>query len=326
MYLKKIGILEKDGFSKKALDRLRRYYEVLVYDNNEPIEEFIADKYALFVRLAYQINDALIEKSACLRYICSPTTGLNHISVSSSEIEIISLKGEFEFLSSIRATPEHIMGLTFSLLRNYKFAFRSKENSSWDRNLYRGYEIYNSSVGIIGCGRIGTLLCEFFLAFGGKVHVFEVDERRRNILKNKNVELHDCIEDVILSSDIVILCVSYEPQNKKMINKKHFELLGGKYFINASRGELVDENDMLDFLKTGDYKGVALDVFANETGDMGIYKKLLETTSNKNVIITPHIGGATFTSMHRTEEFIAEKLIKIDGQKRLKEGKLRYGI
>ena len=313
MDLKKVGILEKDNFSYEAIERLSKFYDVYFYDANKSLKSFIEDKYALFVRLAHQIDDELITNATSLRYICSPTTGLNHISVSSPDIGIVSLKGEYEFLSTIRATPEHIMGLTFSLLRNYKFAFRSTENVEWNRDTYRGYEIYNRDIGIIGYGRIGKLLCGFFQAFGAKLHVYEIDKERCSGVCGHSVVFHNSIEELIQTSSIVILCVNYEPQNKEMISKKHFDLLNGKYFINASRGELVNENDFLNFIENGDFLGVAADVFANETGSMDTYQKMLELAIDKNVIITPHIGGATYTSMHRTEEFIVDKLLRIDG-------------
>ena len=121
----KIGICEPDHFSEKAVTVLSSIGEVSRYGGDrdrETIKAFISDKDAIFVRLLYKIDDDLLSQADRLKYICSPTTGLNHISVS-DDYRILSLKGEYGFLSTIRATPEHVFGLSLSLLRNYKEAF-----------------------------------------------------------------------------------------------------------------------------------------------------------------------------------------------------------
>ena len=313
MDIKKVGIIEKDNFSNDALECLKKYYDVSFYDGTDSLSFFVQDKYALFVRLAHKIDDQLIKDAVGLKYICSPTTGLNHIAISSPKIQTISLKGEYNFLSTIRATPEHIMGLTFSLLRNYKFAFRTNDNEVWNRDPYRGYEIFNNDIGIIGYGRIGKLLAGFFKAFGARVYIYEDNiERCKEAQMDESLSICANIEELIQKSVVIILCANYEPKNEKMLEKRHFSMMHDKYFINAARGELINENDLIQFIEEGKFRGVALDVFANETGAMNIYKRVVEISGNKNVIITPHIGGATFTSMHRTEEFIVNKLLRID--------------
>ena len=304
----KIGICEPDHFSKRALDLLSTIGEVRCFEGDD-LPAFICDQNALFVRLKYQIDDALLQNASRLRYICSPTTGLNHISCTRPNITVLSLKGEYAFLETIRATPEHIFGLTLSLLRNYAHAFLNPQNAVFNRDPYRGYEIYGSTVGIIGLGRVGRILAGYFTAFGARVRYFDVQPKSCD-----TAEPCDSVEQLIDASDIVILCANYTPKNADMIDKKHFERMQGKYFVNAARGELVHEADLLNFLQKDWFRGVAVDVLAHETSASGFLQNLLPLVKTRNLIVTPHIGGATFSSMQRTEEFIAAKLVAAIGK------------
>lgn len=300
----KIGIVESDHFSERAIRELADIGTVSFYSDDENLSGFISDKDAIFIRLKYKIDDALIKHAKCLKYICSPTTGLNHIDISNDEIEIISLKGDYAFLSSIRATPEHVFGLSIALLRNYHSAFLSKENCDWNRDRYRGEELYGTNVGIIGLGRIGKILVRYYSAFGATVYYYDTDEQKGD---DRAIRVTS-MDALISASDIVILSINYTPENERIITKKELSLLDGKYFINASRGEIIDEHALLEYVQTGNYKGIALDVLADEADGPALLEDLLAIEHQKNVIITPHIGGATFQSMTRTEERIVEKL------------------
>ena len=306
----KIGILEPDNFSPKAISKLEEMGEVTTYQGDgskEDIKAFIADKNALFVRLKYQIDQELVGGATGLKYICSPTTGLNHISITNPDIKIVSLKGEYGFLETIRATPEHVFGLTLALLRNYASAFIKSEDQEWNRDVYRGFELYGAKIGIIGLGRIGRLLVRYFTAFDANVGYYDI-QTKDNV--PEGIVCYNSIEDLINNSDIVILEANYTPENDKMITADLLRMMKGKYFINAARGELVDEQALLEGIKDKFFKGVAVDTFANEAKEGNLEREFIKLTEGRNLIITPHIGGATYTSMMRTEEFVASKLEK----------------
>ena len=305
----KIGILEPDNFSPKAIDKLEELGEVSKYNGNgtrDDIRGFISDKDVLFVRLAYQIDEELISCASHLKYICSPTTGLNHISIGNRDIKIVSLKGEYGFLNTIRATPEHVFGLTLALLRNYKEAFIKSSEQPFDRDKYRGYELFGSKIGIIGLGRIGRLLTKYFTAFDAQVGYYDIQPKDTVL---DGVKKYESIEELIQESEIVILEANYTPENFKMINAELLWMMKGKYFINAARGELVDEKTLLEEIKKNSYRGVAVDTFANETEGDNLVDEFIKLTEGRNLIVTPHIGGATYSSMQRTEEYISNKLI-----------------
>lgn len=141
-----IGILEPKDFSKKALSALSNIGSVELFSGLE-LGNFLVNKKVLFIRLSYFVDKNFLDKAKSLKYICTPTTGLNHIDLNEckkNNIKIISLRGEYKFLSNIRATPEHTFGLVLSLLRNYKKSFLSKHNQAWDREKYKGFELYEN--------------------------------------------------------------------------------------------------------------------------------------------------------------------------------------
>jgi D-3-phosphoglycerate dehydrogenase / 2-oxoglutarate reductase len=304
-----IGILESNDFSNTAFNLLKKIGDISMYDENEnSIAEFIEDKEVLFIRLKYYLNSTNLKSAHKLKYICSPTTGHNHLDINclnENNIQLVSLKGEVDFLSNIRATPEHTFGLTLSLLRNYKFVYSENKDFS-QRDDYKGNELYKKKIGIIGYGRVGKIISKYFLAFESDIGFFDTDE---NIKNHKDVVRYENIETLITNSDIIILTASYSVENENMINKDLIALMKHKYFINTARGELIDEKYLIEKIQLDYFNGVALDVLKNETSENNLLL-LKELSKNKNIITTPHIAGATYESMYATEEFIVKKLIK----------------
>ncbi len=300
----KVGLLEPGDFSPQAIEQLSAVFAVERFTGGE-LKRFIADKTVLFVRLKYLIDDALVSNAPRLRYVCSPTTGLNHIQLAPGKIKVLSLQGDYEFLSTIRATPEHAFGLSLALLRNYRQAFLSSVNQAWERERYKGYELYQARVGIIGLGRVGRLLAKYYQTFGAVTGFYDPDP----VVDSEGCRHYATLEELISSSQIVLLCANYSEGNRGMLGERHFRLLEDRFFINIARGELLDEQALLAFIRRGRFKGVALDVLSGEVAGLPALGSLLELSQGKNVIITPHIGGATFTSMLRTEEFITTKLL-----------------
>jgi D-3-phosphoglycerate dehydrogenase len=304
-----IGILESKDFSKIAEQNLKKLGEVSYY-NEENLNNFLVDKDILFVRLKYKIDKEFLKISHKLKYLCTPTTGLNHIDLEECKkynIKVISLKGEYEFLSSIRATPEHSFGLLLALLRNYKSAFLNTTNTDWDRDKYKGFEIYGKTIGIIGMGRVGKLLSKYLEVFGASIVFIDINKVD---IDSENVHQVENLESLINLSDIIFLTASYSKENRHMIDKRAIDLMKNKFFINTSRGELIDEDYLIEKIEQNHFKGIALDVISNEVMQINKLNKFLPLTKTNNFIITPHIGGATYESMWKTEEFIVNKLIE----------------
>ncbi len=95
-----------------------------------------------------------------------------------------------------------------------------------------------------------------------------------------------------------------------LLNLKFIDLLKDKYFINTSRGELLNENYLIKKIEENHFKGIALDVISNETQKKNNLDKFISLRKNRNFILTPHIAGLTYESIHKTEEFIVRKLME----------------
>ena len=116
------------------------------------------------------------------------------------------------------------------------------------------------------------------------------------------------IDNLIDNSNIIILSASYTEDNFEFFNRDYLNMLENKYLVNTARGELIDEEYLLQKIEEDFFAGVALDVIQNEQTENN-FQRFIKLVSTRNLIITPHISGATFTSMQRTEEFIAQKLV-----------------
>jgi D-3-phosphoglycerate dehydrogenase len=307
----KIGIVEAGDFSKHALNVLESAGVVRIYEPElQPLQEFITDKHALFVRLRHYWGSELLQEAKSLSYLCTPTTGLTHIDTeytSAKKINIISLKGETEFLKTISATAEHTFGLALALLRKYGQSLLRADYFTWDRDKFKGYEMRGMNAGIIGMGRVGTQLSGYLNAFGVNVCFFD---KRDDIDAPSYAKREKSLVSLVDAADIIFLCASFEKENVKMINESLLSRMKGKYFINTSRGELVDEEALLRFVRSGLFAGVALDVFEGEPG-LTRTREFCLLTGEHNLLITPHIAGATYSSMWATEEFVADKLVRL---------------
>lgn len=307
-----IGILEPSDFSGEAMQKLRQVGKLQIY-KGEDLQVFLQNLEVLFVRLGFKLDEKILGYGTKLGYICSPTTGLNHIDLAYCRkrgIKILSLKGETKFLETIRATPEHTLGLILGLKRNYANAFLGTENRVWDRDKYKGMEIYGSRIGIIGYGRVGKILSKYLLSLGATVGFYDIEDKKHPAAIIKYLSNNDLIKH----SDTVILCASYDPERGIIIRSREVEQMKGKYFVNTARAELTDEFLLIDKAQKDHFKGIAIDVILDEQGKSNNLAAWLKVAKGRNIIITPHIGGATYSSMARTEMFMADKLVKQIGR------------
>jgi D-3-phosphoglycerate dehydrogenase len=220
---------------------------------------------------------------------------------------VLSLQGEREFLKEIRATAEHTLGLVLSLLRRLPAAARHVTNGGWSRDPFQGAELHGKTAGIVGYGRLGRIVARYLNAFGCEVLASDphVDPR----LIDPGVRLVSTNE-LLQSSHLVSLHVNLCAETKGIFGRAAFESMRqGSWFINTARGELVDEDALLDALHSGRLAGAALDVVRGEHGERSPQSPLIAyAAAHENLIITPHLGGCTAESMRKTEVFLAEKV------------------
>lgn len=302
-----IGVLEPDEFSHKALEQLATLGDVKCFPGGS-ICDFVIDKEVLFVRLRHRIDDDLLSCAPRLRVLCSPTTGLTHIDEVALEtrgISLISLRGATDFLQGIVSTPEHALMLTLALLRNLGRAMNACSRGEWDRDAHIGTDLRGKRVGVVGMGRVGRQYSAYVTSLGAQVVWSDPNDA---IEASSSFERVESTEQVLAKSDMVLLSASWR-QGALAIGHDQMALLKDKYFINVARGELIDEDTLLAMTQRGELLGVALDVLQGEphARNLEAWATLMQS---RNVILTPHLGGATFESMRLTEEFITSLLIK----------------
>jgi len=168
--------------------------------------------------------------------------------------------------------------------------------------------LFGNTVGIIGLGRVGRLVAHYCSAFGAQVFFYDTDT---SLPDDAAIKRQQTLPELIQKTNIIVLCASYEHTRKEpFISNYTLNLMKDKYFINTARGELVDEKALITHIRSNHFKGVAIDVITDETNKNNNRSALMKAAEGKNVIVTPHIAGATFESMHKTEFFIVEQLVK----------------
>jgi D-3-phosphoglycerate dehydrogenase len=306
----KIKIAECEDFNSEVLEYLNQYFSVDVSSCKPEELQFIFDEYDIFwFRLGYKIDQSLVLNSKRVKVIVSPVTGIDHIDEQACAIkgiQIVCLRGEYDFLKEVRATAEHTISLTLALMRLLGPAINDTKLGNWRRDKFRGNEIFNKKVGIVGLGRLGEITASIYHAFGCEVFYYDI----RKVYSSHARRLNTLLE--ISNCDIVSIHVDYNSQTHHLINADFFSNCNpNMFFINTSRGGIVDEESLLNALVYKKIKGAALDVIQNEF-EFNLQNPLTSYASkNNNLIITPHIGGNTVESFEKTEMFIARKIVSL---------------
>lgn len=308
-------VTESAGYSTLALQEYRRAGEVVREDITEEAASLRPQDVAvLVVRLGQFIDSAFLGRFPSLRFVVSPTTGLNHIDLETCKargIEVISLKGETAFLDSITGTSELALGLMLGLLRRIPAAHQhTTADLGWDRDLFCARMLSRMTVGIVGLGRLGRQMARMCHGLGMKILACDphVDEATFAAANATNVSL----EELAAQSDVISLHMDYHRENDGMINEAFLaHVRPGTLLVNTARGELCDEAALVAALDTGLLGGLATDVLRDEQSGAVLagHPFVQRARQGLNVIITPHIGGCCADAMRETEEFAARKLL-----------------
>jgi len=272
--------------------------------------EHIGSFHVLIVRLGHQIDRELLDAASRLQAVVTATTGLDHIDVDCATkkgIAVLSLRGETEFLRTVRATSEHTWALLLALVRRLPAAFQSVKNGEWSRDRFRGHELSGKRLGLVGFGRVARHVAQYGRAFNMHVAAFDPYASAWEDDVDRVPQLAQLLGD----SDVVSLHVPLNPETQQMIRAEAMALMRpDAVLINTSRGEIVCEQALVDVLESRRLAGAALDVLCRERDDISRRQnRLLQyARTHENLIITPHIAGATCESMANTEVFMAHKL------------------
>jgi D-3-phosphoglycerate dehydrogenase len=205
----------------------------------------------LWIRLRHRIDAAVMAAAPGLKIIVTPTTGLNHIDLAEADrrgIQVLSLRGKTEFLKNIRATAEHTLSLMLALVRHIPAAASDVNAGFWRRDPFQGTELYEKTVGLFGYGRLGKIVAKYLAAFDARVLVTDPLEPLGRI--NAAIESVPPAE-LLRQSDVVSLHVDLRDDTRGFFDATMFRAMKKcAYFINTSRGELIDEEALLERLKS----------------------------------------------------------------------------
>ncbi|MBL9213565.1 MAG: hypothetical protein JNL92_24075 [Opitutaceae bacterium] len=301
-------LAEPAGFTPEVLRTLRQWAEVeLGPVPDGGIGPALRDHDIVWIRLGHRVRATDLAGPIRCRILAVPATGLDHLDVEAcaqAGVQIAALRGEVEFLRGVRATAEHALGLALALLRRIPAAHASVLAGRWDREAFRGRELFGRVAGIVGMGRLGSIMAGYFRALGMTVAGYDPREDFPEGLARRCASL----EELFSVADVISVHVAYTPATRSLIGEAHFaRARPGCIVINTSRGGIIDQAALLAALEEGRVAGAALDVIDGEPNVGRDHPLAVYARTHDTLLLTPHLGGNTSDSLAKAEGFIAEK-------------------
>ena len=291
-------VLVREAIADAGVDLLRERFDVDV-DLESPLEE-IVDRYdAIVVRSATKITADVIERATNLKVIGRAGVGVDNVDVEAATRRGIVVANAPE--STVVSAAEHTVGLLVALARNIPQAHAALKQGRWERKSYGGIELAGKTLGVLGFGRIGQQVARRALGLGMRVVAYDpyvAAERFREL----GVERVETPEEVYDAAEFVTVHLPLTEETRRSIDADAFaRMRDGVRIVNAARGQLVDEDALLDALRSGKVAGAALDVFSSEPYS----GPLLELD---NVVVTPHLAASTDEAQDRAGVIVAEQV------------------
>ena len=291
-------VLVREPIAEAGIDILRSAFEVDV-DFDSPLAD-IVDRYdAIVIRSGTRLDEPLLARARNLRVIGRAGVGVDNVDVETATRQGILVVNAPE--STVVSAAEHTVGLMLALWRNIPQAHASLKAGRWERSRYAGQELAGKTLGILGFGRIGQQVARRALALGMRVLAFDPFVSRDRF-RELGVEGASSQADVFASSDVVSLHLPLTDETRAVVNEDTLaHAKNGIRIVNAARGELVDEEALLQALRSGKVAAAALDVFSAEPYS----GPLLELD---NVVVTPHLAASTEEAQDRAGVIVAEQV------------------
>jgi D-3-phosphoglycerate dehydrogenase / 2-oxoglutarate reductase len=297
-------VLISDALSAAAVQIFKdRGIEVDFQPNLGKDKDKLAEKIdgfdGLAIRSATKVTAKLLEKAKSLKVIGRAGIGVDNVDIPAATARGIIVMNT-PFGNSI-TTAEHAITLMLSLARQIPEADASTRAGKWEKNKFLGMEIFSKTLGIIGCGNIGSIVAD--RAIGLKMRVIAYDPylsaERALQLGVEKVEL----DELWRRADIITLHTPLTDNTRSIVNAKTLAAMKkGVRVINCARGELVDEAALCEALKSGHVAGAALDVFREEPATQSCLFGL------PNVVCTPHLGASTMEAQENVALQVAEQM------------------
>lgn len=303
---------EPENFSSECFEILNQKVSLTVESMSQYKFDEIARQYdVLLVRFNTMVNSKVMDNNSNVKTIISPTTGLDHIDLQAAKnfgVSVFSLRGERDFLDSVSGTAELAIGLMISVVRKIPTSMESVKSYLWKQHNYRGMQLRGKTLGIVGFGRLGSMVSKVALAMNMNVFVFDP------YVNHFPPYINVCrsMDELLTQSDIISLHAPLNDETKHIISDRQIEKMKQNVVIvNTARGGLINTNALLDGLKSGKIGAAALDVLEGENLVYENNHPLIDyAKKNANLIITPHIGGATNESVKQADLFLLNKFLK----------------
>ncbi|MGD8343917.1 MAG: phosphoglycerate dehydrogenase, partial [Desulfobacterales bacterium] len=277
-------------------------FEVDVNTGLEPdaLKAIIGDYDALVIRSATKVTEDLLEAAKNLKVIGRAGIGLDNV-----DIPAATKRGALVMntpTGNVITTAEHTIAMMMALTRNIPWGTATLKDGKWEKKKLQGRELYNKVLGVIGFGKIGSIVAD--RARGLKMQVIVHDPYIPAETIEKAGFEPVSVEDLYARSDYITVHVPKLKDTVGLLDKKAFDQMkDGVMIINCARGGIVSEADLNDALKSGKVAGAALDVF--ETEPPGVCP-LFEID---RVICTPHLGASTLEAQTNVAVMVAEQII-----------------
>ena len=291
-------VLIREPIAEAGIEFLRERFEVDVEPNGD-LAERIGGYDAIVIRSATKLTADVLERADRLKVIGRAGVGVDNVDVEEATRRGIVVANAPE--STVVSAAEHTIGLLLALSRNIPQAHAALKQGRWERSRYGGIELEGKTLGVLGFGRIGQQVARRGLGLGMRVVAYDpfvAKERFREL----GIERTETAEDVYAAADFLTLHLPLTDETRGSIGSDAFDRMpDGVRLINAARGELVDEEALLEALLSGKVAAAALDVFSAEPYS----GPLIELD---NVVVTPHLAASTEEAQDRAGVIVAEQV------------------
>jgi D-3-phosphoglycerate dehydrogenase / 2-oxoglutarate reductase len=296
-------VLVSEPLSEAGLSRLRASHDVdvrlgLSYAD---LLEAIPAYDALIVRSTTKVTAEVLDAARRLKVVGRAGIGLDNVDVSAATRHGVLVVNAPQ--SNVLSAAEHTMALLLAQARNVPQAHAALIAGSWERERWQGVELHGKTLGIIGLGRVGTLVAQRASAFGMHLVAFDPYVAASRAAQ-MGVELLDTVIDVCRRADFLTIHLPKTPETAGLVGERELsEARPGIRIVNTARGGLIDEEALLRALKDGRVAGAALDVFEGEpVTDHPLF-------AFPNVVVTPHLGASTVEAQDKAGLAIAEQVL-----------------
>lgn len=282
----------------------------LVYAGKTPDEESLVrlcrehQPVALIVRYG-KVSARIMDEAPVLKVIAKHGVGVDTIDVDAAAQRGIAVKAAIG--ANATAVAEHTWALILACAKSVAHLNRRMQEGHWDKPTHRSIELAGRTLGLVGLGAIGERVARIGIAFG--MNVVAHDPYRETA--PAGVRLCS-LRDVVAAADVVSLHCPLTPENRNLFDREMLSLLrDGAILVNTARGGLIDENALIDVLRTGKIRAAGLDCFAREpvTGAHAL-------CAMANVICSPHIGGVTKEAYVNMGTAAARNILAVIGGQR----------